>query len=194
MEESITLTGTTDYNPKFPPNNPKKGYVAKITGRAAGALKFNREFMGQEAVILPGDEGLYEKQRGDKKGGATRWYHVILSHSEHGLILGVDCGEVFAAKIAKLLDQGMSIYDIVEVVNLRPSEKVEGRMIFDVEVRTKAETKAAAKSTTIDGAVNSCWDILRLLPEPEAKKVLKELKEKVSPKKEDAEENKPIDN
>lgn len=33
----ITLTGTTNYNPSYPPRDAKKGYVAKITGRAAGA-------------------------------------------------------------------------------------------------------------------------------------------------------------
>jgi len=178
----IRLTGTTDYNERFPPRDAKKGYVARITGRAAGALKYQREFLGQEVTLLEGDEGLYERQRGEKKGGFTRYYHVMLSHPEHGLILSVDC-ESELAKIAKMLDDGVSIQDAVEVTNLRPSEKVEGRMMFDAVARTKTEAKKAAVGQTIDSAVDACWQAMCNLPEKEAKKVLAALKARVSPPK-----------
>jgi len=39
--EQITLIGRTDYNTSYPPRDAKKGYVAKISGTAAGSLKFN---------------------------------------------------------------------------------------------------------------------------------------------------------
>ena len=178
----ITLTGTTDYNERFPPRDAKKGYVARITGRAVGALKYQREFLGHEVALLEGDEGLYERQRGDKKGGYTRWYNVILSHPEHGLILSVDC-ESELPKIAKLLDEGVAIADAVEVANLRPSEKFEGRMIFDAVARTSGAAKKAAVGQTIDSAVEACWQTMCNLPEKEAKKVLAALKLRVSPPK-----------
>jgi hypothetical protein len=182
----ITLTGPTNYNESYPPKNARKGYVAKITGRASGAKKYEREFFGESVTLLEGDEGLYERQIGDKKGGYTRYYHVMLFHPEHGLILSVDC-EDEVPKLAKLLDDGRKIEDIVEVVDLRPSQKFEGRMIFDVAVRTATQAKAAAKSATIESATETCWDVLRLLPEKEAKKVLTELRKRVSPPKPKAE-------
>jgi hypothetical protein len=179
--DRITLVGSTDYNEKFPPANAKKGYVARIRGTAAGAIKYDREFLGQEAALVEGDEGLYERQRGDKKGGFTRWYHVLLSHPEHGLILSLDCEDELP-KIAKLLDAGIAIQDAVEVTDLKPSEKYEGRMIFTAKARNKSAAANAAKSATIESAVDHCWQVLSLLPEKEAKKVLTALKERVSPK------------
>lgn len=176
----ITLTGTTDYNPSYPPRDAKKGYVAKITGRAAGSRKYEREFFGGEADLLEGDEGLYERQRGNKKGGFTRWYHVLLSHPDHGLILSADC-EDEVPQIAKLLDAGHAIEDCVEVVDLRPSERVEGRMIFTVKARTPAAAKKAVKSATIESAVESCWSVLSLMPEKEVKKVMAELRKRMKP-------------
>lgn len=178
MIEQITLTGQTQYNERFAPSNAKKGYVARITGRTSGPMKYEREFLGQEADLLDGDQGLYEKQRGDKKGGYTRWYHVLLSHPEHGLILSIDC-ENEVPKIAKLLDDGHQIEDIVEVTNLRPSAKHEGRMVFDVQMRTAAQVRKVAKSATIDGATESCWETLCGLPAVEAKKVLTELRKRL---------------
>ncbi len=177
----IKLLGTTDYNERFPPRDPKKGYVARITGRAAGTLKYQREFLGQAVAILQGDEGLYEKQRGDKKGGCTRWYHVVLSHPEHGLIISVDCEDELP-KIAKLLDDGITIQDAVEVDDLRPSEKIEGRMVFTARARSTAQAKQALKSATIDSATEHCWEALGLLPETGQKKVLAALKARMAPK------------
>lgn len=178
----ITLSGPTHYNTSYPPRDARKGYVAKITGRAAGALKYAREFFGESVTVLEGDEGLYERQIGEKKGGATRYYHVVLSHPEHGLILSVDC-ESELPKIAKLLDDGVAIADAVEVANLRPSEKVEGRMVFDAVARTAAAAKKSAKSATVDSAIEACWQQLSLLPEKEQKAVMKALKERISPPK-----------
>ena len=180
--DRINLAGTTDYNVKYPPANAKKGYVARIRGTAPGAVKYDREFLGDEVGLVEGDEGLYERQRGDKKGGHTRWYHVLLSHPDHGLILSVDCEEELP-KIAKLLDAGTAIQDAVEVTDLRPSERYEGRMIFTARARSKAEAAKAAKSATVDSAIETCWAALSLLPEKEAKAVLAALKLRVSPPK-----------
>jgi hypothetical protein len=177
------LTGTIDYNPRFPPRDAKKGYVARITGRASGAVKYQREFLGSEVTILPGDEGLYERQRGDRKGGYTRWLVVIVQHAEHGLIIDSNCDEVEFAKLAKLLDEGVLLVDAVEITNLRPSEKVAGRMVFDAVARTKSQAKQAAVGQTIDSAVEACWAAMCNLPEKEAKKVLSALKLRVSPAK-----------
>lgn len=67
----ITLTGTVQYHPRFPPNNAKKGYVAKITGRAAGALKYAREFLGDRVTVLEGDEGSM-RGRSERKRAVVR--------------------------------------------------------------------------------------------------------------------------
>ena len=177
--EQITFVGRTDYNTSYPPHDAKKGYVAKITGRAAGAVKFEREFLGQEADIFESDEGLYERQRGNKKGGYTRWYHVVLSHPEYGLIASTDC-EGDAPRIAKLLDDGHDIHDIVVPTNIRPHSKIEGRMVFDAwEIRSASAAKKAAKATTIASAAEVCWDAIQGLSKADAKKVLVELRKRI---------------
>lgn len=181
--EQITLRGSTDYNTKFPPRDAKKGYVAKIKGTAVGALKFDREFFGEECIVTEGDEGLYERQRGDKKGGFTRWYPVIVSHEEHGLIADFDADEVEVKKIAKLLDQGIDIADAVEITELRESENVPGTWLFTAKARTASQAAKAKKSATIDSAIEDCWSVLSLMPEAEQKKILAELKKRVSPPK-----------
>jgi len=179
MITQITIFGRTDYNPNYPPKDAKKGYVAKITGKAAGAVKYEREFLGVEATLLEGDEGLYERQRGDKNGGFTRWYHVMLNHPEHGLMLSMDC-EDEVPKIAKLLDAGHSIENIIEIHDIQPSEANEGRMKFKAVARNLADVKKVTKSATVESAIKSCWEILSLLPEKEVKKVLTQLRKKVS--------------
>ena len=181
--EQIILRGTTDYNTKFPPRNAKKGYVAKINGTAAGALKFDREFFGDECIVTEGDEGLYERQRGDKKGGFTRWYSVIVSHPEHGLIIDSDCDDVEFKKIAKLLDQGVAIEDAVEIFDLEESENSPGNWLFLAKARTASQAAKAKKSATIDSAIEECWSVLSLMPEAEQKKILAELKKRVAPPK-----------
>lgn len=181
--EEIILRGTTDYNTSYPPRDAKKGYVAKINGTAAGALKFDREFFGDECIVTEGDEGLYERQRGDKKGGYTRWYPVIVSHPEHGLIIDSDADEVEVKKIAKLLEQGIAIEDAVEVTELVESKKAEGHWLFTAKARTASQASKVKKSATIDSAIEECWSVLSLMPEAEQKKVLVELKKRVSPTK-----------
>lgn len=175
----IKLIGRTDYNPKFPPRDAKKGYIARITGRVSGAVKYAREFLGSEAVLLRGDEGLYEKQNAEKKGGSTRYYYVILSHPEHGLIISTDCEDELP-KIAKLLSDGVSIDDAVEITDLRPSEQVEGRMIFDAVARTKSEVAKVYKAESIDMVVENCLQHLRLLPPKEAAKAMRMLKQQLT--------------
>lgn len=171
----IRIAGPTLYNTNFPPRDAKKGYVAKITGRKAGPMKYEREFMGEEAVILQGDEGLYERQVGEKKGGCTRYYHVIVDHPEHGLMMSKDC-ETIVPKIVKMLDEGISIDGAIEVTQIQPSERVEGRMIFVAVPRTVTQAKKAAKSATVDSAIAHCLEVLKLMPEKEQKAVLREVK------------------
>lgn len=179
MIDEITLTGPTNYNPRFAPSGAKKGYVARITGRASGAVKYEREFLGSEATLLAGDEGLYERQIGEKKGGYTRYYHMLLSHPEHGLILSADC-EAEVPKIAKLLDDGVEIQGAVEVIDLRPSERHEGRMIFTARARTKSQAKQARAAASIDGAVTDCIAVLRGLSVAEQKKAISEIRKRLS--------------
>ena len=50
-------------------------------------------------------------------------------------------------------------------------------MVFTAVART------AAKSATVESTVEHCMEALRLLPEAEAKKVLAELRKRVSPPK-----------
>lgn len=159
MSDQITLAGRTDYNERFPPRDAKKGYVARITGREAGAVKYARDFLGLKATLLEGDEGLYERQIGEKKGGYTRYYHVVLSHPEHGLILSEDC-ESELPKIAKLLDDGVAIEDTVDVTDIRPSVKVEGRMIFTAVARTAAAAKKAALAVAPIQQVNNTEELI----------------------------------
>jgi len=180
MTTEIRLTGPTEYHERFPPRDARKGYVARITGRASGAVMYAREFLGSQVTLLEGDEGLYERQVGDKKGGCTRYYHVVLSHPEHGLMLSEDC-ESELPKIAKLLDEGVVIADAVEVTDLRPSKKVEGRMTFTAVARPKAQAAKAAVAQTIESAVEACWAALSDLPEREVKKVLAAVKARLTP-------------
>lgn len=175
----VKLTGKIEYNPGYPPTDARKGYVAKITGRAGGGKKFEREFLGDEAEIFEGDEGLYERQIGRKKGGYARYYHVVLNHPQHGLIKSSDC-ENKAPQIAKMLDDGHAIDAIVEPIDIRPAARIEGLMIFDVRVRTPAAAKKAVKSASIESATDACWEHLALLPAPEAKEVLTALRKRLA--------------
>lgn len=179
--DRITLRGNTDYNLKYPPAEAKKGYVARILGRVSGPLKYERAFFGSEVTILEGDEGLYERQNVDKKGRPERSYFVILAHPEYGLIISVDC-ENELPKIAKRLDEGASIEDAVEVTNLRPSQRIEGRMIFDAVARTAKQAEKAREGQTFNSAVAACWEMLSVLPEREAKKVISELRKRITSK------------
>lgn len=180
MTDSLTLFGATNYNTKFPPRNAKRGYVAKLTGRAPGAVKYAREFLGERVTLVAGDDGLYEVQTGQKKGGYDRDYCVVLTHAEHGLVKGL-CDEADVAKITQRLDQGYALSEIVEVGELRESRKTEGLLVFSVAVRTVAAAKQAFKCATLESAIESCWQTLALLPLPEQKKVLAELRKRVTP-------------
>lgn len=142
-----TLRARCEYNEKYPPAKASKAYVARITGRADGAVKYAREFLGREVTLLAGDEGLYEVQIAHKKGGYTRMFYVVLSHVEQGLIVSCDC-EGVVAQIAKLLDDGHAIQDIVEAANVRPA--TSGKYIFDATIRT-----AQAPAPTVDQVVEA---------------------------------------
>jgi hypothetical protein len=181
MKESIKFAGRTDYNVKFPPNNAKKGYVAKITGRASGAVKYEREFFGGSVEILLGDaDALYEIQHGEKKGGYERRYNVVLNHPEHGLICSTTVTtEPLVAKIAKMLDEGHAMKDIIDVQNLRAKETNPEFYLFDCAIRSPAKAEKSAKSATIASAVDACWQILSLMPDDQRNQVLEEIRSKM---------------
>lgn len=181
--DTITLVGRTEYDERYSPRDAKKGYVARITGRAPGAVKYAREFLGSSADLVAGDEGLYELQTGKKKGGYTRSYHVVLSHPDHGLIRSSDCEDELA-KIAKLLDDGVAIEDAVEVRDLRPSTRVEGLMIFTAVPRSRAAARTAHTAATVESAVDHCWAVLAGLSEHEADRVLSDLRQRVAASRE----------
>ena len=66
------LAGSEDYNPRFPPANAKKGYVARLTGRDLRST-FGREFLAKEIHVTAADCPLLaECQTGEKKGGHSR--------------------------------------------------------------------------------------------------------------------------
>lgn len=176
----ITLRGATEYNTNYPPKDAKKGYVAKITGRAPGAVKYRREFLGESVTLTDFDTGLYERQIGKKKGGFVRYYHVVLDHPEHGLILSTDCEDQLP-RLSKSLDDGMTIEDAVEVTNLRPSENREGVMVFDVVVRSASAAKKAAAAATIGEAVDACVGALAPLDDSSKRKALAELRKRLAP-------------
>jgi hypothetical protein len=177
FNDEITLVGNVEYNPKFPPKNAGKGYVARIRGRSTGPMKYDREFMGRIAPLSDHLTGLYEVQTGLKKGGTNRRYYVLLSHPEYGLMLSSDCSGD-ENRIVRQMTASSSIDEVVEPLNIRPNTK-EGYMTFDVKVRTLAEIEKVKKSTTVQDALEECWGILKLLPEKEAKEVISNLRKKL---------------
>lgn len=171
-DQAISLCGPIEYNPKFPPPGAKKGYVARINGRVTGAATFDREFLGSEVLI--DQPGLYETQRGLKKGGAEQSYYVILAHGD-GLISSLDVGRENAMVIAKRISLGQPIGRVVELTG-RPSKRDASRTVYEATIRSAAEAKRAAAAETVGDAADACWAILAQLDEKSRKAVLAEIK------------------
>lgn len=56
MIDELVFYGGTDWHERFPPRNARKGYVARIDGRASGAEKYDRTFLGSGSVsVLTGE-------------------------------------------------------------------------------------------------------------------------------------------
>jgi len=128
----IELEAHQGWDRRWPPKDARKAYVAKILGRETGPRKYQREFLGTTAELVEGDEGLYERQNGERKGGYTRYYHVVMSLPEYGLIRSTDC-EDLVPRIAARLDAGASIDEIVRATNIRSEH---GEMIFDAQLQS----------------------------------------------------------
>jgi hypothetical protein len=181
MSQTVTLTADVEYNERFAPSGAKKAYVARLLGRVSGAQTFNREFLGKGAVVID-EPGLYERQIGCKKGGADQYYHVVVE-VDGDLRKSTDVGRETAMTIAKRMDGGERIGDMVRLTG-RPSQRYPAVTVYDCEVMTKSEAAKAAKGATVDSAIDACWQVLSLLPEKEGKKVLAALRGRVSPPKE----------
>lgn len=154
---SITLTARIKYHPSYPPKNAAKAYVARITGRVRGPKKYEREFLGTSFEAVDADDcGLYEVQHGDKKGGWTRYYYVILPHPEHGLMRSSDC-EDDLPKIAKALDDGRDITDVVAADDITPpDDDTPAKFVARVMTRTQAKSRqAAVTAEEAEAAVNA---------------------------------------
>lgn len=142
------FTAPTHWDERHPPKDAKKGYVARITGREAGPKKYAREFLGGTFTAVQGDEGLYERQIGQQKGGATRYYHVVLWDGVNNRMLASRDCEDLVPQIAARLDAGEVIHDIVEATDIE--ERDEKCPTFTAVLRTtprdpKAEALAAIR-------------------------------------------------
>lgn len=173
---TITLFAPCRYNSNYPPKNAAKAYVARITGRSSGPVKYAREFLGNSFDAVDEDDaGLYEVQYAEKKGGWTRYYYVVLSHPEHGLIRSIDC-ETLLPKIAKALDDGRHITDIVsfdEVAAPDPGSDAPAKFVPVLLTRAQA-AKLAASADAADAEAQVRLAVSALSP-ADASKLLRRL-------------------
>lgn len=109
----ITLKAREDYNSKYAPAGTKKAYIARITGRDS-KMTFAREFIGKTSADVD-EPGLYATRDVDKKGRAgDEEYTLILEVG--GELEEFSADKEDAMKIAKALDAGRRIEQIVEYV------------------------------------------------------------------------------
>jgi hypothetical protein len=178
---AITFSASASYG------NGGKQFVARITGRDK-KFTFRREFIGRKggkrnesAEALVDDPGLYEVRDIDNKGRPDDSYFVVLE-ADGELRKSIALSAEYVMPIARRLDAGEDIGRIVEMSE-RPSRRDPSRMVWDVEIVTPWQAEAKVVAQTIDTAVEACWQILQSFPEKEAKKVLAQLKIRVSPPK-----------
>lgn len=170
MSTTITITASEKYNPRFAPAGAKKAYLARLTGRSANAT-FEREFLAKsydfDAAACP---ALLERVDVAKDGSRySPDYMLLLANGEDVVQCDLDKSE--AMWLAAQLDAGRKLEDCWN----------EGGRV---------SPKAAAKeqvAVTVIAAIESCWKMIEVLPEKEAKKVLAALKARVSPPKAKAE-------
>jgi hypothetical protein len=178
---AISFSVENGYKDRFAPAGAKKAYLARITGRH-GSRTFAREFLGRGEVLVD-EPGLYEHRETDKKGRADDSYILVLDCP--AFPLDGDTLRTFAAtkeqamKIARALGSGRRIDEVCAVVDASSEERAE--RTWEFVTPRQAETRQVA--ATIDAAVEACWAIIQALPEREAKKVLAQLKVRVSPPK-----------
>ena len=160
---TVKLKAYEGYHPEYVPEGAKKAYVARILGRHA-IVTFQREFLGKDVEL--DDPGLYEVRDVNKRGTALEPDFVVLLDSKDDVdIYYVTRAD--AMKIARRFDEGVDITDIVHLVN------------GEAEVMTAAQAQRRKKAATLESAIDSCWQILQLLPGREARKALSELRKRV---------------
>jgi hypothetical protein len=158
-----------------------RNYVARITGRDS-KMTFNREFLGKTRDV--DEEGLYEICNIDHKGNKDQIYRVVAHRPDGELVslqAGGDCfgpesGKEAAMIIAKRIDAGESIDDIVAVSQADDDT-------WGYKIRSKAEAKKAVVAATIDAVVEQCVSALSALDEKQRKAALTQIKTRFAPAK-----------
>jgi hypothetical protein len=160
-------------------------YVARILGRNS-KFTFNREFIGSKSgkrgeftSATVDDAGLYEARDVTRKGKLEHYLLVIEVDGELKLLKS-DLDD--AMKIAKALDDGRSIQNIVRYNANNPAA--------DYDILTPAQAAKASVASTVETAIEICWAALEPLPPKEAKRVLAALRAKLNPPKAEGEESK----
>lgn len=173
------------------------GRAAKVTfARDFVGQKYGKR---QESTSYDTDEvGLYELCSIDRKGQKEQRYRLILPapgaaacegvagdaeeegrvdegaalrETAAGLVV-VRASKEEAMAIAKRLDKGEQLVEIVRIVDLAQNQ---------IEILTAAQAKKAAAAATVDEAVSACLAVLGALPEREAKRVVAELRKRTVP-------------
>ncbi len=171
-------------------------FIARITGRDA-KFTFQREFVGRkqgkrgdttEANI--DEPGLFEVCDIDKRGNKDSSYAIVVAHpaDTNGLIRfwagmhDVDgrSGVDVAMMIAKRMDAGEAISDMIECVEQPEDPAKPGVRTWKYRLRAKSEVPAATAAPATGAAVGACWQVLQALPEHEAREVLAALEARLS--------------
>lgn len=198
---TITTTITLRADAKY--GYGGRQYIAQITGRAP-KVTFARQFVGirygkrnEETEHITDEVGLYELCNIDRKGNKDQRYRLVLSApaaaehrsvaedaeeeervdvaaesraaSEDLTVVRVDRSQAMA--IAKRLDKGESLADFVRVAGED-----------EITILTAAQARKAAAAANVDEAVAACLAVLGSLPEREAKRVVSELRKRLSAK------------
>ena len=171
----ITLRANCACNLRYTPG-AKKPYIARLTGRDS-KVTFAREFIGATSIDVD-EPGIYECRAVDKKGRADECEYVLLldcpayPDADGETINEYDATKAEAMKICKALDEGRSIDAICACIDTHK---------WELMTKHAAESKQAAE--TIDAVIEACWEEIHKLPEKDAKKVLADLRARVSPPK-----------
>jgi len=166
-----------------------KQYIGRVTGRDP-KWGLRLEFIGtkggkrnEETTAEVDDPGIYVVRNWDRKNRADETYLLILEvgQDDEGApkLRSFSLDKSDALKIAKLMDGGRKLADIVEPIDAAPERRADRTWGY-ITVR-QAASKAEAQ--TIDSATEACWQVLTALPEKQAKKVLAALRLRVSPPK-----------
>lgn len=166
MATTITISATEKYNTRYAPAGAKKAYLARLLGRSISQT-FEREFLAKsydfDAASCP---ALLERVDVAKDGSRySPDYMLLVASGEE--VVQFDLEKADAMWLAAQMDAGRNLADCWN----------EGGRV---------SPKAAAKeqvAVTVTAAIESCWKMLEVLPEKEAKKVLAALKARVSPPK-----------